>query len=86
MQLEAAASVKPDRLMLSPPAVAVVVPPHVPLKPNGLATTTPAGKVSVNAMPVNGVALGLVTVKDNADVPPAGMIAGVNALVRVGGT
>src|SRR5262249_60380773 len=40
----AAARVAPERLTLPPPAVAVMVPPpHEPVRPLGLATTTPEG-------------------------------------------
>src|SRR5262249_29798379 len=44
VQDPAAARVAPERLTLPPPAVAVMVPPpHEPVRPLGLATTTPEG-------------------------------------------
>ena len=44
-----AASVAPDKLMLSDPAMAVIVPPpQLPESPLGVDTTKPAGRVSVN--------------------------------------
>jgi len=51
--------------MLPDPAVAVIVPPpHLPVRPLGVETTRPAGKVSVKPTPVNVVEpLGLVMVK-----------------------
>ena len=42
------ASVAPDKLTPPPPAVAEIVPPpHEPVRPLGVATTRPAGNVSV---------------------------------------
>src|SRR5262245_25034384 len=60
-----AASVAPARLTLDEPAVAVIVPPpQLPTRPFGVATTRPAGRLSVNATPVKAtVVLGLVTSK-----------------------
>src|SRR5258708_4812485 len=47
------ASDAPDRPAELPPAVAVMLPPpHDPDRPFGVATTNPAGNVSVNAPPV----------------------------------
>src|SRR5579859_5329949 len=47
------ASVAPVRLMLAPPSTAVIVPPpQLPVKPLGVESTSPAGRLSVNAMPV----------------------------------
>jgi len=46
-----ATSDAPESEMLLEPAVAVTVaPPHVPDRPFGVATTSPAGKGSLNAM------------------------------------
>ena len=45
-----AAIVPPVSEMLPEPATAVAVPPHVFVKPLGVATTIPAGKLSVNAI------------------------------------
>ena len=61
-----AASVAPDRLMLFDPAVAVIVPPHEPVKPLGVDTISPDGSISVNASPVSGAAFGFVRVKLSA--------------------
>ena len=80
------ARVPPDRLTEPEPAVAVVVPVHVVLNPLGVATTNPAGRVSVNATPVREVlALGLLMVKVNEVVPLSGMLAAPNALTMLGG-
>jgi hypothetical protein len=52
-----AARVAPDRLMLFDPGMAVIVPPpHEPIRPLGVDTISPDGKVSVNASPVNAIA------------------------------
>src|SRR4051794_40089735 len=68
-----AAIVPPVRLTLLDPAVAVGVLPHEPVSPLGVATTRPAGSVSVNATPVSTVdGLGLVMVKLRVVVPPTG--------------
>ena len=59
-----AARVPPDRLMLFDPAVAVIVPPHEPVRPFGVDTISPDGDVSVTERPVNVVIwLGFVSVK-----------------------
>src|SRR5258708_20195776 len=47
------ASVPPDRLTVPEPATAVAVPPQVLLNPLGVATTRPAGRLSVKATPVS---------------------------------
>jgi hypothetical protein len=53
-----AAIVPPERLIVPVPAVAVTVPaPQVPVRPFGVATTRPAGNVSLNATPVIAVVL-----------------------------
>lgn len=41
-----------DRLTLDEPATAVAVPPHVLVRFGVEATTSPAGRLSVNATPV----------------------------------
>jgi hypothetical protein len=51
VQLALAANIPPERLMLPDPATAVAVPPQVLFKALGVATTTPAGRLSVNAIP-----------------------------------
>ena len=52
VQLALAAKVPAERLMLPDPAVAVAVPPQVLFKPFGVATTRPAGRLSVKEIPV----------------------------------
>ena len=48
-----AAIVPPERLIVPEPATAVIVPlPQVPVRPFGVETTRPPGKVSLNATPV----------------------------------
>ena len=52
------ARLAPDRLMLFDPAVAVIVPAsHEPVRPLGVNTIRPDGRVSVNASPVRVVAV-----------------------------
>ena len=63
VQFEPAGRVPPVSAMEVDPAVAVVVPPQVEVSPFGVATTSPAGSVSLNASPVNPTAPGLLTVK-----------------------
>jgi len=68
------------------PAVAVAVPPQVLLRLLGVATTKPAGKVSVNAIPLNPRAvLGLLMVKLRLVVPFSGIDAAPKALVMLAG-
>ena len=81
------ASVAPVKLMLPDPAVAVIVPPpHEPVRPFGVFTTSPAGSVSVNATPVTeDTVLGLVMVKLKLVVPLIPIVDAPNAFVIVGG-
>ena len=84
----ALARVAPDKLTEPEPAAAVIVPPpQVPVRPLGVETIRPAGKLSVNAMPVSDTVLaaGLVMVKLNALVPFNGTAAGLNDFVICGG-
>ena len=83
-----AASVAPDRVTLPDPAVAVMVPPpHEPVSPFGVATTTLAGNVSVNAIPVSGTEFpaGLVMVKLSVERSFGPIATGLNALLIEGG-
>ena len=82
-----AASVAPERAVLALPAVAVMVPPpHDPVRPFGVETTMPDGKLSVNATPVSVAALlGLLIVKVSEVVPLMGIELVPKALVMVGG-
>lgn len=79
--------VPPVRVMLPEPAIAVTVPPHEPLSPFGVATTTLAGNVSVNATPVSATVLaeGLVSPKVRAAMPFGAMAAGKKNLLIEGG-
>jgi hypothetical protein len=53
VQVPPAAIVPPERLIVPEPATAVTVPlPQAPVRPFGVETTRPAGKVSLNATPV----------------------------------
>src|SRR5690349_16208281 len=65
VQLALEASVPPVKVILLDPAVAVITPsPHVPVSPFGVATTNPAGRLSVNPTPVSAIPLlGLLIVK-----------------------
>jgi len=86
-QLLPVAMVPPVRVMLPEPATAVAVPPHVLVVPLGVATTIPAGNVSVKATPVSATALaaGFVTVKVREVVPFKGIAATPKALAIAGG-
>ena len=52
VQLALAAKVPAERLILPDPATAVAVPPQVLFNALGVATTKPAGRLSVKAIPV----------------------------------
>ena len=81
-----AARVPPDRLTEDEPPTAVAVPPQVLLRLGVAATSRPAGKLSVKAIPVRvTLVLGLVMLKVNEVVPLSGMLAAPKALVMVGG-
>ena len=53
VQLALAANVPAERLMLPEPATAVAVPPQVLFNALGVASTRPAGRLSVKAIPVS---------------------------------
>src|SRR5258708_18406358 len=82
-----AARVAPVRLMLPDPAVAVMVPPlQLPTKPFGVATTKPAGKVSVKPTPVSETTVLLFwMVKVSVVEPVSWILAALNALMMTGG-
>jgi hypothetical protein len=83
-----AAMFAPDKLKLPAPELAVIVPPpQVPLRLFGVATTRPAGNVSVNPTPLNArmFADGFVTVKLKVVVPFNGIVAAPNDLLIEGG-
>jgi hypothetical protein len=80
-----AAIVPPLRLITLVPAVAVIVPaPHVPVRPFGVETTSPAGSVSLKATPVDAVVLLFWIVKLKLVEPFSGMLAAPNALMMTG--
>jgi hypothetical protein len=84
---EFVARVPPARLSTPDPAIAVATPPQVLVRALGVATTSPAGKLSVNATPVSEIALlaGFVIVNVSDVDPFKGMAAAPNDLVIVGG-
>jgi hypothetical protein len=70
-----------------PPAVAERFPPHVPVKSLGVATTRPAGKVSLAETFINVTfEFELVNVKVRDVVPFSEMLAAPNPLAIVGGS
>jgi hypothetical protein len=83
-----AARLNPLKLTVELPATAVMVPPpQVVDWPLGLATTNPAGRLSVNATPLKAVPVfGLVTAKFRTVVPLVRMDERPKALVITGGT
>src|SRR5260370_95381 len=87
VQVLLAATVPPVSEILPEPATAVATPPQVLVSPLGVATTKPAGSVSVNATPVSATALapGLVMVKVSDVVPFSGIAAAPKALAIEGG-
>ena len=77
--------VPPESAALAPPFAAVTAPPaHVVAPDAGVALTTLAGYVSVNAAPVIAVAFGFVSVIVRVDVPLMPIALGLNALVAIG--
>src|SRR5215472_9445084 len=86
VQLALVASVPALKLTEPEPALAVAVPPHVLFRAFGVATTSPAGRLSVKAMPVSAtLVFGLVMLSVSEVVPFSGMLAAPNALAIVGG-
>jgi hypothetical protein len=86
VQLPLAAIVPALRVIEPEPAVAVTVPLQVLLSPFGVATTRPAGRLSVKATPLSAtLVFGLVMVKVSDVVPFSGMVAAPNALAIDGG-
>ena len=86
-QEDEVASVDPERLTEPDPATAVTVPLQVLVKLLGVATTNPAGRVSVNPTPVSDTVfpVGLEMLKVSEVLPPTKMLAAPNALVMAGG-
>jgi hypothetical protein len=81
------ATVPPFRLILCKPAGAVTLPaPHEPVRPLGVDTTNPEGRLSINATPLSAMPeFGLVMVKVSKVVPFRGIVDAPNALVILGG-
>src|SRR5262249_50520517 len=81
-----AASVPPDRLTEPAPPVAVAVPPQVLFRFGVDATTSPAGRLSVNANPLSVALLfGLLMLIRSKVLPFSGIFVGANVLVPLGG-
>ncbi len=76
-----AATVPPDRLTVDELADAVAVPAQVLLRFGVAATTSPAGRLSVNATPSAAEPFGLEMAKLRVVVPFRGMVAAPNVLV-----
>lgn len=86
MQLAPGASDELARLTDDEPALAVTVPVHELLKPDGVATIRPAGRLSVNVIPFSvRFWFVLLTVNVRLVVPFSGMVAAPNCLVILGG-
>ncbi|HSJ42114.1 MAG TPA: hypothetical protein VK955_13830, partial [Xanthobacteraceae bacterium] len=82
-----AATVALARLADEAPAIAVAVPPQVFVNPFGVATTKPAGRLSVNATPVCGpLAFGLATVNVSDVVLDNAIVGAPKAFRIVAGT
>lgn len=81
------ATVPPLRTALTVPASAVAVPPQVLARSLGVATTRPAGKLSVNPMPVSDTVLaaGFVIVIVRVLVALGAIPDGLKFLVAAGG-
>ena len=80
------ASVAPDKLTTDEPGTAVGAVLQVLLSPLGVATTIPAGNVSVNATPVSAtLAFGFEMLKVRVVDPFTGMLGAPNILRMLGG-
>jgi hypothetical protein len=68
-------------------AAVIVPPPHVPVKPFGVATTSPPGSVSVNATPLSAAvfAVGFVMVKLRLVLAFTAIAAAPKDLLMLGG-
>ena len=78
----------PVKLIPPEPAPAVIVPlPHEPVSPFGVATASPEGSTSVNAIPASGTvfAAGFVIVKLRTELAPGAILPGANAVASEGG-
>jgi hypothetical protein len=80
------ARLAPDKLIFLEPLVAAAVPLQVLFRLLGLAITSPAGKLSVNATPFKvRLALLLLSVKVRLVVPFNGIVVAPNAWTTLGG-
>src|SRR5580692_7735600 len=77
----------PERMTLFDPAAAVIVPlPQLPVRPFGMLTTCPAGRVSVKPIPVRDrLVLGLDRLKVRVVVPFNATLPAPNAFPMTGG-
>ena len=80
-----AASEPPVKLMLVAAAAGANVPPQVLVAPGVAATSTPGGKLSVIASPLNGIAFELVKFSVSVEVPFTITLVGEKLLATVGG-
>jgi hypothetical protein len=86
VQLAVGARLAPDRVTVDEPFAAVAVPLQLLVRFPGVATTRPAGRLSVNATPFRvRLELVLFSVKVRLVVPFRGTVAAPNALTIVGG-
>jgi hypothetical protein len=86
VQDASAARVPPVKLADEEPVLPVAVPPHVLFRLLGVPTTIPAGKLSVNARPVNVTPVfGFWIVNVRAVTPSSGISLAPNVLVIDGG-
>lgn len=80
-----ASKVAPDRYTVVV-VLLIVPPPQEPVKPLGVVTTRPEGKLSVNATPSSAVPLfGFVIVNVSGVMPANGITGAPNCLVMCGG-
>ena len=86
VQVAPGARLAPLKLMDEDPAVAVAVPVQSLVRPLGVATTRPSGRLSVNATPFSvELTLLLLSVNVRLLVPFNGIVAAPKALVILGG-
>ena len=79
-----AASLAPDRLIVPDPAVAVIVPAsQLPVRPLGVATSRPAGRLSEKPTPLIVAGFGLTTVKVKVVLKPTATLGAPNTLLIV---
>ena len=86
LQEPLAGRLEPVRLTLLPPAVAVLEPVQVPPTAGGVATTRPAGSVSMKPTPVSATVLFGFPIRKVSDVvPPTAIVGAPNDLPIEGG-